>query len=582
MQKKQMLSMLSSDSNAQEIADWLSDSKFRDDVQQWFIRNYRQNPNIWNEDSRQKVLHYKAMAHIPAIDKLRLDKTHSFEDGLKLWKDAEDRHVVSMKERLVVARKKDKPFITINDGLAWYSLGVSSCADEGRAMGHCGNEGDPHKNDRLFSLRCKVVLNGRTFYEPHLTFVYNNGWLGEMKGYKNSRPSSKFHDAIIELLKHPKIKGLTGGAYTTNSDFHFDDLTNDQQNHVLAHKPDFIDFRSNRFAKIIARRKHEIPLVPKMRYQLHSADTYRRVLSALSSNCRKLPNICHNYYAIILSDEHIKSLIKQQHIDHITQEAPRYVAMYLCDHPLLNQQHVDHIVQATPGYAAMHLKDHPLFNQQHIDYLVMRSPENASVHLQNHPLLNQQHVDYIVQKEPWVAAECFKEHPMLNQQHIDYIVQEEPWTAVEFLKDHPMLNQRHIDYFVQEVPRYAAECLKEHPLLNQQHIDHIVREKPEYAAECLKDHPLLNQQHVDYIVTQKPAHAAQYFQDQPLLNQQHIDYIVAQAPVNASMHLKEHPLFNRQHIDYIVRKEPTYAARYLESHPLYTRRHARYTKRAID
>jgi hypothetical protein len=549
--------ILSQDSKAQEISSWLSENNFRGDIKQWFIRNYKRNPSIWNEDSRQKILHYKAMTHIPAIDKLRFDKSHSFEGGLKLWKDAEDQHVASAKERFVSADKKGKKIKELGNGWAWYTTGTPSCADEGRAMGHCGNEGDPHRNDRLFSLRRKTILNGETFYEPHLTFVYNNGWLGEMKGYKNNRPSSKFHDAIIELLKYPKIKGLTGGGYAPDGDFHFDDLTNDQQNHVLAHKPDFVDFRSDRFNDAFEQRKNEVPQIEKMQLAVEHAGIRKNAINILQSSPDDFHKISADDYDVILGSKRIKSLLNQQHLDYIVQKEPWDAAKYLKDHPLLNQQHVDHIVQEEPWYAAEHLKDHPLLNQQHVDYIVQEEPGYATKYLKDHSLLNQQHVDHIVQKQPRDAAKYLKDHPLFNQRHIDHIVQEAPVPAAEYLKNHPLFNQRHIDHIVQEAPVSAAEYLKNHPLFNQRHIDHIVQEKPWTAAQHLKDHPLFNQQHIDHIVQEKPLDAAEYLNDHPMLNQRHIDYLVQNEPRYAAWFLKDHPLYQK-YLDSTTNKQLIY------------------------
>ena len=39
--------------------------------------------------------------------------------------------------------------------------------------------------------------------------------MGEMKGYKNQKPSPAYHDKIVELLKLPLIEGIKGGAKNT-------------------------------------------------------------------------------------------------------------------------------------------------------------------------------------------------------------------------------------------------------------------------------------------------------------------------------------------------------------------------------
>jgi len=115
-------------------------------------------------------------------------------------------------------------------GWRWVSLGVGSCSQEGKAMGHCGNSG-ARDGDDILSLRDPEG-------KAHLTFIINDGMLGEMKGRANSKPAKRYHPAIIELLKHPEIKSLRGGGYAPERNFDLKDLDQSQRKQIEALKPD--------------------------------------------------------------------------------------------------------------------------------------------------------------------------------------------------------------------------------------------------------------------------------------------------------------------------------------------------------
>jgi len=119
---------------------------------------------------------------------------------------------------------------------AWVKLDREYCELEGRAMGHCGNTGTPQEGDRILSFRTKVD-GGKQ--RPHLTFILDkNGFLGEMKGRGNDKPSEKYHPYIIDLLKKDFVKGIKGGGYMPENNFDLSDLDEQTREELVEQKPE--------------------------------------------------------------------------------------------------------------------------------------------------------------------------------------------------------------------------------------------------------------------------------------------------------------------------------------------------------
>lgn len=110
-------------------------------------------------------------------------------------------------------------------GWKWVDLETNDCPEEAEAMGHCGTSAE---GDNLLSLRDPEGY-------AHLTFAVNDKMLGQSKGRANSKPSSKYHDAIVELLKSDYIHTIMGGGYDPHNNFNFNDLHEKKQK-KLEHK----------------------------------------------------------------------------------------------------------------------------------------------------------------------------------------------------------------------------------------------------------------------------------------------------------------------------------------------------------
>ncbi len=125
--------------------------------------------------------------------------------------------------------------VELPNGWKWVMLSGAFCNKEGKAMGHCGNAAGYNPNDRVLSLRQPAEGDN---WSAHLTFILNkNGVLGEMKGRSNSKPSRKYHEAIIGLLRQDQILIVGGGGYKPQNNFHLADLTPEQQLALYTEKP---------------------------------------------------------------------------------------------------------------------------------------------------------------------------------------------------------------------------------------------------------------------------------------------------------------------------------------------------------
>jgi hypothetical protein len=115
-------------------------------------------------------------------------------------------------------------------------------------MGHCGRS----SYGSLYSLReVKRINNNFTLNKSHLTAAIDDedGTLYQLKGPKNSKPSSKYHDYILPLFYKKVddgeyyIEGL-GSEYESRLDFKLTDLPNSVIIELYEKRPELFKGRS--------------------------------------------------------------------------------------------------------------------------------------------------------------------------------------------------------------------------------------------------------------------------------------------------------------------------------------------------
>lgn len=178
---------------------------------------------------------------------LNIPRINNYDPGSKCLSDV-ITDLEQIEEEYFISKGTDKKaelpasaqkIIQLKDGFAWYNLGVEVCRNEGDAMGHCGNAGF-REGDRVLSLRSNDTT-------PHLTFIlHSDGSLGESKGYKNSKPSKKYHSHIISLLAHSingkfLISRIEGGGYKPENNFYVSDLSEKDLYILNRVRPDLVE-----------------------------------------------------------------------------------------------------------------------------------------------------------------------------------------------------------------------------------------------------------------------------------------------------------------------------------------------------
>jgi hypothetical protein len=130
-----------------------------------------------------------------------------------------------------------KPYLNFKDGWTWFMIEGGGSYQEAKAMKHCGN-GIGTPDDVLLSLREPIQRGDVLFWKPHLTFILNNGILGEMKGCANAKPDKRYHSYIEELLSKPEIRSVQGGGYLPENNFSFADMAPARQRRTMEANPE--------------------------------------------------------------------------------------------------------------------------------------------------------------------------------------------------------------------------------------------------------------------------------------------------------------------------------------------------------
>lgn len=149
---------------------------------------------------------------------------------------ATGREIISSESKRYLRKGID--FIVFEDGSKWVNLNIPACSYEGAHLEHCGNTyRSDEANLRVLSFR--TPTDDPKYFVGRLTFIYNidTKMIGEAKGRGNSKPASKYHPYIVQLLLNDMIVGLEQGRHATERDFAFADLSDELLEVLIEKKP---------------------------------------------------------------------------------------------------------------------------------------------------------------------------------------------------------------------------------------------------------------------------------------------------------------------------------------------------------
>lgn len=252
-----------------------------------FELNYQSN----TFDLRLELDHFMSL-DIPAIEEMTLtwELPQKVINNMRVheqkWQEATRREIPRNEE--------DDIEVLISYGnSAWVDLDRPYCEIEGDAMGHCGNRAEYREDDTVLSYREIGEGPRGKFWKPKLTFIlHGNGMLGEMKGYANNKPDSKYHPVIVDLLRLPIVKGIIGGGYAPEENFDMEDLNETVREQLIAEKPalgsidrhfemayDAVNHTTNEESQAVIERMMAILKNVEDRYETIKFDTNSHVFS---------------------------------------------------------------------------------------------------------------------------------------------------------------------------------------------------------------------------------------------------------------------------------------------------------------
>jgi hypothetical protein len=154
-------------------------------------------------------------------------------------------------------------------GYYWVNLGTGNCPDEAERMGHCAST-----RGVLYSLRSfKKIENDHTLNKSHLTASINeSGSLLQLKGQKNSKPTSEYHSVILPLFYFKDEDGYLiediGYEYASEKDFKISDLTEEEIKKLYQDRPEL--FKGRQEYKLL----RSIGLVEPLKYGIFTLTIY--------------------------------------------------------------------------------------------------------------------------------------------------------------------------------------------------------------------------------------------------------------------------------------------------------------------
>jgi len=472
----------------------------------WAVRHHRQDPAAFTPQIKQKIEHFAGSQHIPEVAGVRFDKTHDLHHGLSLLEEAEKRYIDRKKSSLSLASKPQtaKKLIDFGDGTAWWDLGKSSCSEEGKAMGHCGNVPSQQRGDSVLSFRTEHVLGGKKYYEPHLTFIRNGNVLGEMKGRGNQKPAKQYHEKIVSLLN--KGYAPLGGGYLPENNFQLKDLSPELMGQVdpsvrnagadygSASKFTYADGKRP-FVQAIAAN----PNLDPQHHGLLARDADWSVRRAIAAN----PNLDPQHHGLLAqdADKFVRRAIAAnpnldpQHHGLLARDANSAVRWAIAANPNLDPQHHGLLAQDADKFVRQAIAENPNLDPQHHGLLAQDADADVCQAIAANPNLDPQHHGLLAQDADEAVRRAIAENPNLDPQHHGLLARDADADVRRAIAANPNLDPQHHGLLAQDADKFVRRAIAANPNLDPQHHGLLARDADWSVRRAIAENPNLDPQH---------------------------------------------------------------------------------------
>jgi HKD family nuclease len=487
--KKDILQMMGPEpeQHHHEFANWASKALPNQNWQTWAARHYKNKPEDFTPEVKQELEHFGGSTHIPEVYKVRFDKQHDLHTGMKMFQQAYDQYNNRIKENKNLVKPTEKTQKVVEGAKPnrhWFGLGVGACENEGKAMGHCGNVPSEVEGDELLSLRTEHKIKNQIYHEPHLTFVVNNGFLGEMKGRANTKPSKEYHRDITNLLKNPNIKGVIGGGYAPENNFEFNDLSPELQREVKEANPDLITSVDDDLDKIISK----------------------------------------------------KDIFPEKH---------RHILSYAIENPNLDPKHHEKLVNDERPYIRQAIAQNPNLDPKYYEKLVNHKDESIRLAIAENPNLDPKYHEKFVNDEEWSVRQAIAQNPNLDQKYHEKLVNDEEWSVRHVIAQHPNLDPKYHEKLMNDENSPVRFAIIRNPNLDPKHHEKFVNDKDSGIREAIAENPNLDTKHQEKLVNDKYSDVRRAIALNPNLDPKYHEKLVNDNDPYVRQNLEKNPSYKK-------------------------------------
>jgi hypothetical protein len=509
--KKDILQMMGPEpeQHHHEFANWASKALPNQNWQTWAARHYKNKPEDFTPEVKQELEHFGGSTHIPEVAKVRFDKQHDLHTGMKMFQDAYDQYNNRIKENKNLVKPTEKTQKVVEGAKHnrhWFGLGVGACENEGKAMGHCGNVPSEVEGDELLSLRTEHKIKNQIYHEPHLTFVVNNGFLGEMKGRANTKPSKEYHRDITNLLKNPNIKGIIGGGYAPENNFEFNDLSPELQREVKQANPNLLVLDDEGidkifFGKVNLPEKHKdvlfdiainLNLDPKYQEKFVN-DKNWAIRRAIALN----PNLDPKYHEKLIND-------KEAEVRHA-------IAL----NPNLDPKYYEKLVNHKDESIRLAIAENPNLDPKYHEKFVNDEEWSVRKAIARHPKLDPKNYEKLVNDECWSVREAIAENPNLDPKNYEKLMNDEDWCVREAIAENPNLDPKYHEKFVNDNHSYVRRAIALNPNLDPKYHEKLVNDNEAKVRRAIALNHNLDPRYYEKLVNDNDPYVRQNLEKNP-------------------------------------------------------------------